>query len=67
MNRAMIFLKNLYKNNRLSWNEGPSKNRILQSYDVLWIHVIDVSVRYVCTKRIFVCLLFRLQETLNKN
>ena len=28
-------------------NGGPSKNRLLQSYEVLWIHVIDAICLYV--------------------
>ena len=37
----MIFLKSLYQNCLFFWNGWPSKIRQLQSYVVLWNHVID--------------------------
>ena len=41
MNRAMILLKTLYEKIRFLGGDGPSKIRLLQSYEVFWIHVID--------------------------
>ena len=35
------FLKEFLANNPLLWDEGPSKNRLVHSCEVLWIHVID--------------------------
>ena len=54
MNRAMTFLKNLYQNNRFLWNGWPSNIRLLQSYEVLWTHVIDA----ICIKQILQLWLF---------
>ena len=39
-------LKQFFKNILFSGDKEPRKNRLLQSYDVLWIHVIDA----ICIK-----------------
>ena len=39
--RPMIFFKTLYQNVYFLGNGRPSKIRLLQSYEVLWIHVND--------------------------
>ena len=38
MNRSLIFSKSLYQNNWSSGNNGPSKIKLLRSYEVLWIY-----------------------------
>ena len=35
-------MKSFYQNNSFSGNGGAAKVRVLQSYEVLWIRVIDV-------------------------
>ena len=51
MNRALIFLNILHQNNHFLGNGWPSKIRLLQSYEVLWIHVIDAICRYTVVPR----------------
>ena len=42
MNRAMTFIKTLYTNQWRFRNAGPLKIRLLQCYEALLIHNIDV-------------------------
>ena len=47
LNRALIFLKTLHKIFLFSGNREMSKIRLIQSYEVLWIHVIDTIYRLI--------------------
>ena len=50
MNSARMLLKNLYQNNGFLWNGGASNVRLLQSYEALWIHVIDAICKFTQVK-----------------
>ena len=52
MNRAMIFVKIFYQNDWFLGDSTPSKTRLLQSYVVLWIHVIDA----ICSQNLLLFL-----------
>ena len=49
----MIFLKSLFQNHRFLWTGGPSKIRLLQCYEILWIHVIDAIRKQIGKKKPF--------------
>ena len=49
LNRAMIFLKILYQNNFFSWNGGPAKIRLFQSYeDSSYLYKLVKDIKIFC-------------------
>ena len=61
MNRAVMFLKSLYQIIRFQGTTECQKNRIFQSCEVLWIHVIDA----ICISRLLSYNVARGQKLVN--
>ena len=52
MYKVTAFFNSLYQNNRILGTDGSSKNKLVQRYEVLWIHNIVVICTIVGSSRL---------------